>query len=164
MCWQRVLNFSDVMKALELYPGMPDGPVALGAECCGRVRRVGSAVTDWKVGDEVIAIAPGSFATRVAVEANLVARKPRNLSPIQAAAIPIAFLTAEYALNECARIRSGESILIHAASGGVGLAAMQLAKIAGANVYATAGNEEKRSYVRQLGARLVTGFSQPRVC
>jgi NADPH:quinone reductase-like Zn-dependent oxidoreductase len=147
------LNFSDVMKALELYPGLPDGPVALGAECCGRITRVGAAVDQWQVGDEVIAVAPGSFGTRVAVSKDLIARKPKNLSYEQAAAIPIAFLTAEYALNHCARIRAGESILIHAASGGVGLAAMQLARLAGAIIYATAGNEEKRAYVRQLGAR-----------
>ncbi len=102
--------------------------------------------------DEVIAVAPGSFSTHVVVDSRLVARKPKNLSYSQAAGIPIAFLTAEYALNECARIRRGESILIHAASGGVGLAAMQLAKNAGAVVYATAGNEEKRAYVRQQGA------------
>ncbi len=149
------LNFSDVMKALELYPGLSDGPVALGAECCGRIRRIGSAVTDWQVGDEVIAVAPGSFASRVVVDADLVAHKPKELTDAQAAAIPIAFLTAEYALTECARIRSGESVLIHAASGGVGLAAMQLARLAGATVFATAGNEEKRAYVRQMGARLV---------
>ena len=109
------------------------------------------------VGDEVIAIAPGSFATRVMVSKDLIARKPKKLSYEQAAAIPIAFLTAEYALNHCARIRAGESILIHAASGGVGLAAMQLARLAGACVYASAGNEEKRAYVRQLGARHVSG-------
>ena len=149
------LNFSDVMKALELYPGLPEGPVALGAECCGRVRRVGAAVTEWQIGEEVIAIAPGSFATHVVVDAQLVARKPRNLSHSQAAAIPIAFLTAEYALNQCARIRVGETVLIHAASGGVGLAAMQLAEQAGATVFATAGNEEKRAYVKQQGAKLV---------
>ena len=149
------LNFSDVMKALELYPGLSDGPVSLGAECCGRITRVGDAVLQWRVGDIVIAIAPGSFGTRVTVASDLIARKPKNLSPEQAAAIPIAFLTADYALNHCARIRAGESVLIHAASGGVGLAAMQIAKVAGAIVYATAGNEEKRAYVRQLGARHV---------
>ncbi len=148
------LNFSDVMKALDLYPGLPDGPVALGAECCGRITRIGTDVTQWTVGDEVIAIAPGAFGTHVRVACDLIARKPSNLSHSQAAAIPIAFLTAEYALNQCARIRAGESILIHSASGGVGLAAMQLAKLAGADVYATAGNEEKRAYVRQLGAKM----------
>ncbi|MCR9293692.1 MAG: SDR family NAD(P)-dependent oxidoreductase [bacterium] len=148
------LNFSDVMKALDLYPGLPDGPVELGAECSGRIVQVGSG-SRWKVGDEVIAIAPGSFSTRVKVHEALVARKPRNLTHEQAAAIPVAFLTADYALNECARIRAGESVLIHAASGGVGLAAMQLASIAGAKILATAGNDEKRDFVRQLGAEKV---------
>ncbi|MDX1930748.1 MAG: type I polyketide synthase [Pirellulaceae bacterium] len=152
------LNFSDVMKALDLYPGLPDGPVALGAECSGRITRVGVNVSSsshpWRLGDEVVAIAPGSFGTHVRVACDLIARKPKSLSHEQAAAIPIAFLTAEYALNQCARIRAGESVLIHAASGGVGLAAMQLALAAGAIVYATAGNEEKRAYVRQLGARM----------
>lgn len=148
------LNFSDVMKALDLYPGLPEGPVALGAECCGRITRLGASVHDWCVGDEVIAIAPGSFGTHVRVSSELIARKPINLTTEQAAAIPIAFLTAEYALNECARIRPGESVLIQSASGGVGLAAMQLALAAGAVVYATAGNEEKRAFARQMGARV----------
>lgn len=148
------LNFSDVMKALDLYPGLPDGPVALGAECCGRITRVGAKVDRWYVGDEVIAIAPGSFGTHVRVSSDLIARKPKDLGYEQAAAIPIAFLTAEYALHHCARMRAGESVLIHSASGGVGLAAIQIAQSAGAIVFATAGNEEKRAYVRQLGARI----------
>jgi acyl transferase domain-containing protein/NADPH:quinone reductase-like Zn-dependent oxidoreductase/acyl carrier protein len=148
------LNFSDVMKVLDLYPGLPDGPVDLGAECSGRVSRVapGSA---WRIGDEVIAVAPGSFATHVVVDEALVARKPSHLSHTEAAAIPIAFLTADYALNKCARLRSGESLLIHSASGGVGLAAMQLAKLAGVQIFATAGSDEKRRIVREAGASCV---------
>ena len=146
------LNFSDVMKALHLYPGLEDGVVNLGAECSGRITRVGESVTQWKVGDEVIAIAPGSFATHAVVSQALIARKPRNLSHEQAAATPIAFLTASHALEDCARIRAGESVLIHSASGGVGLAAMQIAKHIGATIYATAGNDEKREFVRQQGA------------
>ncbi|MEM1068261.1 MAG: SDR family NAD(P)-dependent oxidoreductase [Planctomycetota bacterium] len=146
------LNFSDVMKALDLYPGLPDGPVPLGAECSGRISRVGADVKDWNLGDDVIAVAPGSFATHVTVKSSLVAKKPSNLTHQQAAAVPIAFLTAHYALNECARMRSGDRVLIHSASGGVGLAAMQLAKTAGAEVYATAGNDEKRACVKALGA------------
>ncbi len=148
------LNFSDVMKALGLYPGLPDGPIALGAECCGRIARV-AAGSRWQVGDEVIAIAPGSFATHCIVRESLVARKPRNLSDCQAAALPIAFLTAEYALQHCARLQRGETVLIHAASGGVGLAAMQLAKLAGVRILATAGSEEKRRFVEQIGASQV---------
>ena len=146
------LNFSDVMKSLDLYPGLPSGPVALGAECSGVVTRVGTGSTEWNVGDEVIAVAPGSFATHVVVDGALVARKPNKLSHAEAATIPIAFLTAQHALIDCARMREGDDVLIHSASGGVGLAAMQLAKLAGARVFATAGNDEKRAFVRQLGA------------
>lgn len=149
------LNFSDVMKSLDLYPGLPDGPVQLGAECSGRVRRVGSDVADFCVGDEVIAVAPGSFGTHVIVKASLVAKKPHALTHDEAATIPIAFLTAEYALNECARIRPGERVLIHAASGGVGIAATQLAQLAGAKVYATAGTNAKRQFVRESGVDAV---------
>ncbi len=146
------LNFSDVMKSLGLYPGLPDGPVALGAECAGRITHVGRDVKQWQVGDEVIAIAQGGFATHVVVNAEMVATKPANLSHQQAATIPIAFLTAQYALCECARMQSGDRVLIHSASGGVGLAAMQLARIADVTIFATAGNEEKRDFVRNLGA------------
>ena len=145
------LNFSDVMKALDLYPGLPDGPVDLGAECSGRISRVGPDC-EWQVGEEVIAVAPGSFATHVVVNQALVARKPASLSHDQAAALPIAFLTADYALNHCARLREGDSVLIHSASGGVGLAAMQLAKLGGIRVFATAGTDEKRQYVADAGA------------
>ena len=149
------LNFSDVMKALDLYPGLPDGPVVLGAECSGRVRRVGRGVTGFQVGQDVIAVAPGSFATTVHVNKHLVARKPKNLSHAEAATIPIAFLTAQYALSECARLRKGERVLIHSASGGVGLAAIQVARSLGATVLGTAGTEEKREHVRQLGVSCV---------
>lgn len=149
------LNFSDVMKSLDLYPGLPDGPVVMGAECSGRVCRVGRGVTEFRVGDEVIAVAPGSFATHVVVNQHLVARKPGSLSHYEAATIPIAFLTAEYALAECARIRPGERVLIHAASGGVGIAATQLALLAGAEVFATAGTDTKRDFVRSLGVDVV---------
>jgi amino acid adenylation domain-containing protein len=149
------LNFSDVMKALDLYPGLPPGPVSLGSECSGTITRVGPGVTEWRVGDEVMAVAPGAFGTNVVVRESLVARKPRNLSHEEAAALPIAFLTAAYALHECGRIRAGESILIHAASGGVGLAAIQLAKRAGARILATAGSDEKREFVRRRGAEHV---------
>src|SRR5690606_26930994 len=131
------LNFSDVMKALDLYPAESTARQMLGAECSGRILRVG-ADAPWRVGDEVVAVAPGAFASRVVVDAALVARKPDGLTHPQAAAIPIAFLTAEYALHHCARLQAGESVLIHAATGGVGLAAMQLARLAGARVLATA--------------------------
>jgi amino acid adenylation domain-containing protein len=149
------LNFSDVMKALDLYPGLAPGRAVLGGECSGVIARVGPGVTDFQAGDEVLAVAPGSFGTRVVVAADLVARKPRNLSHEEAAAIPIAFLTAQHALIDCGRIRAGETVLVHAASGGVGLAALQLARLAGARILATAGSDEKRELVRRRGAHHV---------
>lgn len=149
------LNFSDVMKVLSLYPGLPPGRPVLGSECSGIVSRVGAAVTGWKPGDEVMAVAPGAFGTHVVVATDLVARKPRNLSHQQAAALPIAFLTAIHALETCGRMRADDTVLIHAASGGVGLAAIQLARLAGARVLATAGNDEKRAFVREQGADAV---------
>ncbi|HBE71685.1 MAG TPA: polyketide synthase [Planctomycetaceae bacterium] len=148
------LNFADVMKSLDLYPGLEDGPVDLGAECSGRITRVGPG-SRWAVGDNVVAIAPGAFGTHVVVKDALVAKKPDRLSFEQAAALPIAFLTADYAMDHCARLTTGDSILIHSASGGVGLAAIQLAKAEGIRVYATAGTDEKREYVRNLGVEQV---------
>ncbi len=145
------LNFSDVMKALAMYPGSPDGPVPLGAECSGRITAVGEGVHDLRVGDLVLAVAGFALSSHVVTRAELVAIKPPQLSFEQAATLPIAFLTASYALEYLGRLAPGEVALVHAASGGVGLAAIQLARCAGAVVFATAGTPEKREYLRALG-------------
>ncbi|MFO1518604.1 MAG: SDR family NAD(P)-dependent oxidoreductase [bacterium] len=149
------LNFSDVMKAMGLYPGLPPGPVPLGIECAGKISRVGQEVKDFKVGDEVIAIAPFCFGRFVKTHPLLAVRKPKALSFEEAATIPITFLTAAYALQYLGRMQKGERVLIHAAAGGVGLAAIQLARQAGAEVFATAGSPEKREFVRSLGVNHV---------
>jgi NADPH:quinone reductase-like Zn-dependent oxidoreductase/acyl carrier protein len=142
------LNFRDVLNALDLYPGDP-GP--LGAECAGYVVDTGEGVEDFVRGDEVVTIARGSLGTHVTADALLVARKPAQFSMEQAASLPVAYMTARYALNRVGGIRSGESVLIHAAAGGVGLAAIAEARRVGAEVFATAGSDEKRSYLRSLG-------------
>ncbi|WP_437819486.1 SDR family NAD(P)-dependent oxidoreductase [Sorangium sp. So ce1078] len=145
------LNFLDVMKALGIYPGMAPGPVALGNECAGRVVAVGEGVRGLAIGQEVIAVAPGAFATHVTAPARAVVPKPARLTPAQAAAIPSVFMTAWYALNHLGRARHGERVLIHAASGGTGLAGIQIARALGLEVFATAGSEEKRAFLRSLG-------------
>ncbi len=145
------LNFSDVMKVLGLYPGLPDGAISLGAECAGVITRTGDGVTEFAPGDEVIAVAPFAFGSHALVDSQLVAAKPSHLSFEEATTIPIAFLTATYALEQLARIRPGERVLIHSASGGVGLAALQCVRQAGAEVLATAGTTEKREFLRQQG-------------
>ena len=149
------LNFLDVLSALGLRPDQEGADLVLGMECAGTVSRVGSNVTSVQVGAEVLAVAPHSMGAYARTLADFVVPKPAGLSFQAAAAVPIAYLTAYYALHTLGRIRSGERILIHSAAGGVGLAAVQLAKRVGAEIYATAGSPEKRAYLRQLGVEHV---------
>ncbi len=139
------LNFSDVLKGLGLYPGADAATTVLGAECAGVVTAVGEGVTDLRVGDEVMGIAPHCFGGYVTTPAALLVKKPAPLSMAQAAAVPVAFLTAWYALFRLARLQARERVLIHAGTGGVGLAAIQLARSVGAEIHATAGSDEKRA-------------------
>ena len=141
------LNFRDVLNALGLVPGDP-GP--LGGECAGMIVAVGDGVTQFAIGDAVFAIAAGSLGQYVTVNAALVAHKPPILSPVEAATIPVAFLTAYYGLHELAAIKAGDRVLIHAATGGVGQAALQLAQRAGAELFATA-SPGKWDALRQFG-------------
>jgi myxalamid-type polyketide synthase MxaB len=142
------LNFRDVLNVLGMYPGDP-GP--LGSECAGRVVEVGEGVRGLEAGDAVLAMAPASFSSYVTVGADFVARKPELLSMEESATIPIAFLTAHYGLDRLAGMSAGQRVLIHAAAGGVGMAAVQLALRAGATVFGTAGNDQKREYLKSLG-------------
>ncbi len=139
------LNFSDVLKGLGLYPGVDAATTVLGAECAGVVTAVGEGATAVRVGDEVMGIAPHCFGGYVTTQAALLVKKPAALSMAQAAALSVAFLTAWYALFRLARLQAGERVLIHAGTGGVGLAAIQLAQSVGAEIHATAGSEEKRT-------------------
>jgi NADPH:quinone reductase-like Zn-dependent oxidoreductase/NADP-dependent 3-hydroxy acid dehydrogenase YdfG/acyl carrier protein len=119
------------------------------------VAAVGDGVDDLACGDAVVAIAPASFATYAVTDARLTARMPRRLSFEEAAAVPIAFLTAAHALEVLAAIGPGRRVLVHAATGGVGMAALQLCRRAGADVLATAGSPRKRRHLETLGVRHV---------
>ncbi|MCT2541500.1 SpnB-like Rossmann fold domain-containing protein, partial [Streptomyces atratus] len=128
------LNFRDVVFTLGLLPG--DG--SLGIEGSGVITEVGSAVTGLKAGDRVMGMLPDAFGPLTVVSQRLVVRIPDHWSFAEAAAIPIVYGTAYYALVELARIQPGETLLLHAAAGGVGLAALQLARHLGVEVYGTA--------------------------
>jgi phthiocerol/phenolphthiocerol synthesis type-I polyketide synthase C len=150
------LNFRDVMYAMGLLSDEAvesgfAGPT-IGMEMSGRVIRVGTNVEGFNVGDAVLGFAPACFASRVRTRVTAIARKPDGLSFEEAATIPTTFFTAYYALHELARLRAGERVLVHGAAGGVGIAAIQLAKHLGAEVFATASSNEKREFVRLLGA------------
>ena len=144
------LNFRDVLNALNMYPG-DAGP--LGSECVGVVEAVGADVTSLEAGDVVMSITPRGFCSRVNADAALTVRVPAGMSAGDAATVPIAFLTADWALDELAHMRAGDRVLIHAAAGGVGMAAVQLAHAVGAEVYATAGSTRKRELLRRMGVR-----------
>ena len=151
------LNFRDVMVALGLLPALAYERSALGREvgmeASGIVRRVGSGVRHCRVGDEVAFIQGGCIANRVVVNKHLVFVKPDCLSMEEAASSLSVYVTAYYSLIHLARLRKGQRVLIHSAMGGVGQAAMALAKHVGAEIYATAGNESKREQLLALGAR-----------
>jgi acyl transferase domain-containing protein/acyl-CoA synthetase (AMP-forming)/AMP-acid ligase II/NADPH:quinone reductase-like Zn-dependent oxidoreductase/NAD(P)-dependent dehydrogenase (short-subunit alcohol dehydrogenase family)/acyl carrier protein len=145
------LNFRDVMVALDLYP---DDTKFLGLECAGVVIAVGSAVTDFKPGDKVMAIADHSFSQYVVVDAQLAVHIPESLSLLEAATIPVTFLTAYYTLVYQAKLQPGQKVLIHAAAGGVGLAAIQIAQYLGAEIYATA-SMAKWSLLKSMGVKQI---------
>ncbi|MRH88377.1 SDR family NAD(P)-dependent oxidoreductase [Nocardia sp. SYP-A9097] len=153
------LNFRDIMLTLGvLSEGATSGGFYeknLGVECAGVVTELGSEVTGLAVGDAVIAFARGCFGSRVVTDAQQVYPAPGTLSAAEAATLPMAYLTAWYSLVEVGRLRAGERVLVHAAAGGVGLAAVHIAQRFGATVLATAGSPEKRDYLRSLGVEEV---------
>jgi NADPH:quinone reductase-like Zn-dependent oxidoreductase/thioesterase domain-containing protein/NADP-dependent 3-hydroxy acid dehydrogenase YdfG/acyl carrier protein len=149
------INFSDILKVMGLYPGITDPVVPLGIEAAGIVTAVGPGVTRFRPGDEVLGVVPFSLASHARTAEYALVPMPRNINFRQAATLPITFLTAHYALCKLAQLERGERVLIHAAAGGVGLAAIQIAQHLGAEVFATAGSDEKRDVLRRLGVKHV---------
>jgi acyl transferase domain-containing protein/NADPH:quinone reductase-like Zn-dependent oxidoreductase/acyl carrier protein len=159
------LNFRDVMYAMGLLADEAlengfAGPT-LGLEVAGRVSRCGSAVSGFTVGDDVLAFAGASFASHVVVPARAVAKMPARWTYAEAATVPTVFFTVWYALAHLAHLRPGERILIHGAAGGVGLAAIQVARHLGAEIFASAGSDAKRDFVALLGADHVLDSRSP---
>lgn len=150
------LNFRDIMYVMGL---LPDEAVehgfagaSLGLEFSGVVTRVGSRVDEYAPGDAVMGFGSACFASHVVTRANAVTPKPEAWSFEAAATVPTVFFTVYYALKQLANLQPGERVLIHGAAGGVGIAAVQLARHLGAEVFATAGSDEKREFVALLGA------------
>ncbi|OBQ19025.1 type I polyketide synthase [Anabaena sp. AL93] len=154
------LNFRDVLRALGMMREIEESlgiaatasDILFGFECAGTIERVGKQVSGFKVGDAVIAYASGSLASVVKAKAKLVVPKPPELSFAEAATIPVTFLTAYYGLIKRAQIGPTDRVLIHNAAGGVGQAALQLAQLKGAEVFATA-SPPKWDFLKSLGIK-----------
>ncbi|MEB4212252.1 sulfolipid-1 biosynthesis phthioceranic/hydroxyphthioceranic acid synthase [Mycobacterium sp. 94-17] len=146
------INFADVLVAFGRYPAFEGRLPQPGTDFAGVVTAVGPDVSDHKVGDHVGGLSPnGCWGTFITCEANLAVTLPAGLTDAQAAAVTTATATAWYGLHDLARIGSGDKVLIHSATGGVGQAAIAIARAAGAEIYATAGSEQRRKLLRDMG-------------
>jgi NADPH:quinone reductase-like Zn-dependent oxidoreductase len=145
------VNFADVLARMGLYPDAPKPPMVVGYEVAGVVDAVGSGAARHRVGDRVLALTRfGGYADRVIVPARFAFAAPASLDAPSAAAIPVNYLTALIALDRMANLSAGETVLVHGAGGGVGVAATQLAKLRGATVIGTA-SAAKHDAIRALG-------------
>ena len=149
------LNFPDVLLCRGEYQEKPPLPFTPGIELCGTVTALGDGVTGLSLGDRVIASHLGVMAEEVQVPAASVFSAPASLSDAEAAALCIGYQTGYFGLHRRARIAPGETLLVHAAAGGVGTAAVQLGKAAGATVIGVVGNEAKRRVAVEAGADIV---------
>ena len=144
------VNFADLAMRMGLYTTVPPRPFSPGFEVAGRVARVGTGVQTWKVGDRAVAlIRYGGYARDIVIPANQLFPYPGSLTPVEAVAVPVVFLTAWVCLFEAGNAREGETVLILGAGGGVGTAAVQLAVRHGLRVIGTAGTPEKRAFVTE---------------
>lgn len=153
------VNRADLSQARGNYPPPPGVTDILGLEASGVVSAVAEDVSGWREGDRVCCLLPGGgYAERVSVPAGMLLRLPGEWSFEQGAAIPEVWLTAFVNLFWEGNLREGETVLIHAGGSGVGTAAIQLARVAGATVLITAGAEEKLRAGRELGAALAVNY------
>jgi putative PIG3 family NAD(P)H quinone oxidoreductase len=153
------VNRADLMQREGRYPPPPGAPPYLGLECSGRVRSVGDGVTSWRPGDEVCALlAGGGYAEQVVVPAGQLLPVPAGGDMTEAAAFPETACTVYANVFQLAGLSSGETLLVHGGSGGIGTMAIQLGKAFGARVACTAGSPEKLARCRELGADIAINY------
>jgi len=148
------VNFPDLLMTQGLYQYKPEPPFTLGMESSGLIVEIGNNVDSFAIDDEVIVSGKtGSFAEEIIATEDLIRMKPKSLNWEQAASFTVAYLTAYVALVCKGNIQDGETLLVHGAAGGVGLAAVDLGRYFGANVIATSGSSKKREFLSSYGAR-----------
>lgn len=157
------LNFPDLLMLKGLYQHKPDIPFVIGSDFAGVVDATGEGVAAWKPGDRVAGGARGAFGEFAVAGADGLSRVPDGVPMVAAAAYPAAYVTAYVGLVERGELKRGETLLVHGASGGVGLAAMDVGRLLGARVIATTGSMSKATALKGHGAEEVlpaTGFRE----
>lgn len=154
------INYADVVQRQGAYPGGPEPPFVPGMEAAGKIDAVGPG-TEHEVGDRVVAmVGNGGYAEYAIADESRLFDVPESVSFAEAAAFPVQFLTAHNCLHEWGGLKEGERVLIHAAAGGVGSAAVQLANDAGAEIFATASTQEKLDLASDLGADHTINYTE----
>src|SRR5579864_1125589 len=144
------VNFADILARLGLYPDAPKPPMVVGYEVSGVVDAIGPGATAHQIGDRVVALTRfGGYSDRAVVPERFAFRTPTALDHVTAAAIPVNYLTAFIALYRLANLDAGETVLVHGAGGGVGIAATQLGRLRGATVIGTASAEKHAAILAQ---------------
>jgi putative PIG3 family NAD(P)H quinone oxidoreductase len=155
------VNRADLLQAAGLYPPPPGESEILGLEMAGVIAAMGDAAKGWQIGDRVLALLPGGgYAQQTAVHHQMLVRLPDGWSFVEGAAIPEVWLTAFTNLFQEGSLKAGEAVMIHAGASGVGTAAIQMARAAGAIVYVTAGSKPKLEKCRSLGAALAVNYKK----
>jgi putative PIG3 family NAD(P)H quinone oxidoreductase len=153
------LNRADLLQRVARFDPPSDAPAWPGLECAGVITEIGEGVTDWSIGDRVCAIlSGGGYAQRVAAPARQLLPVPDNVDLTEAAALPMAVCTAWDNMLTTGRLRSGEVVLIHGGSSGVGTMAIQLAREVGARIAVTAGSAAKLDFCAELGAEILINY------
>jgi putative PIG3 family NAD(P)H quinone oxidoreductase len=153
------VNRADILQRQGFYPPPPGASEIIGMECAGEVAAVGSSVTEWKIGDRVMALLPGGgYAEKVAAHHGCAMRIPDALSFEEAAGVPEVFLTVFLNFFMLAEIKRGQTALIHGGGSGIGTASILLLKEAGVRVIVTAGTDEKCEQCRKLGADVAINY------
>lgn len=155
------INYADLAQRQGAYLTRTRTPMTIGFEIAGTVEALGDGVSSPQVGSRVVALTAGGYAEYTTALANTVIPIPNNLDFASAAAFPVQGITAYQLLHESTRLQSGESVLVHAAAGGVGTLAIQLAKLMGAKtVVGTASSDKKLALVRELGADAAINYTE----
>jgi putative PIG3 family NAD(P)H quinone oxidoreductase len=155
------VNRPDCLQRAGGYPPPSDASPIIGLEVAGKIVALGESVRDWRMGDIVCALTPGGgYAEYCTTPAAFCLPLPRGLSALEAAGLPENYFTVWNNVFDRAHLRAGETILIHGGSGGIGLAAIQLAKAFGANVITTVGSAEKAAFCRDIGADHVVNYRE----